>query len=182
MQAAGRTRPHHVDYSFERPLSLIVVPDSSRASHRIATMVSRCRAFAMTCTFRLPVGLWILSRNPRTAATHVPYDVLLNFYDSPAPVRQRYLAGADAKGSYVASRLIGLGCSIRCSRAGVAHRPRFSLLFFSAKPERNAFKTVGFRHVHYLVRRLKMVVASDSLSFPSTSLQLLDIPPLTWRQ
>ncbi|TCW43534.1 hypothetical protein EDC53_116115 [Phytobacter diazotrophicus] len=68
-------------------------------------------------------------------------------YDSPTPVRQRYLAGADAKGSYVASRLIGLGCSIRCSRAGFAHRPRFSPLFFSAKPERNAFKTVGFRHV-----------------------------------
>lgn len=50
---------------------------SSEVSHLIATMVSRCRAFAMTCTFRLPVGLGILSRNPRTAATHVPYDVLL---------------------------------------------------------------------------------------------------------
>ena len=80
VQAAGRTRPHHVDYSFERPRSLIVASDSSRASHRIATMVSRCRAFAMTCTFRLPVGLGILSRNPRTAATHVPYDVLPNIF------------------------------------------------------------------------------------------------------
>jgi len=63
------------------------------------------------------------------------------------PVRQRYLAGKNEKGNYVASRLVDLGCSVRCSRAGFAHRPRFSPLFFSAKPERNAFKTVGFRHV-----------------------------------
>lgn len=31
VQAAGRTRPHHVDYSFERPRSLIVVPVASGA-------------------------------------------------------------------------------------------------------------------------------------------------------
>lgn len=66
---------------------------------------------------------------------------------SSLPVRQRYLAGKNEKGNYVASRLVGLGCSVRCSRAGFAHRPKFSPLFFSAKPERNAFKTVGFRHV-----------------------------------
>lgn len=80
------------------------------------------------------------------------------FYDSPALVRQRYLAGADAKGSYVASRLIGLGCSIRCSRAGFAHRPRFSPLLFSAKPERNAFKTVGFRHVRFTSRIIPIFI------------------------
>ena len=98
---------------------------SSEVSHRIATMVSRCRASAMTCTFRLPVGLGILSRNPRTAASDVPYDVLRNFYDSPAPVRQRYLAGADAKGSYVASRLIGLNLSSADDRLrGVCSPPQ----------------------------------------------------------
>jgi len=131
---------------------------SSEVSHLIATLVERFRAY-LACTFRLPVGLGILSRNPRTAATHVPYDVLQEtFYDSPAPVRQRYLAGADAKGSYVASRLIGLGCSIRCSRAGFAHRPRFSPLLFSAKPERNAFNAVGFRHVWFTSRIIPIFI------------------------
>ncbi len=98
-----------------------------------------------------PVGLyWILPQPlARTTKLLCAFQPVLFpvVSDSPAPVRQRYLAGANEKGSYVASRLIGLDCSVRCSRAGFAHRPRFSPLFFSAKPEKNAFKTFGFRHV-----------------------------------
>lgn len=120
---------------------------SSEVSHLIATLVKRC-SWHWLAHSGYPVDGILPTRIPRTAAAHVPYAVLHEvFYDSPAPVRQRYLAGADGKGSYVASRLIGLGCSVRCSRAGFAHRPRFSPLFFSAKPERNAFKTFGFRHI-----------------------------------
>lgn len=67
-------------YSFSRPRSFSCILVSSEVSHRIATMVSRhVRAYPpLTCTFRLPGKEGNPTRKPyRTAATHVPYAVLL---------------------------------------------------------------------------------------------------------
>lgn len=74
--------------------------------------------------------------------------------DSPIPVRQRYLAGMDAKGSYVASRLVGLAGSIKSRHHGFCFSvPISPPLCFSAQTEKIAFKSFGFRHVLELVIR-----------------------------
>lgn len=67
--------------------------------------------------------------------------------DTSALVQRRHLARADVKGSYAASRLIGLCRYFKSCIAGFALRPRFSPLCFSAQPEKTAFKSFGFRHL-----------------------------------
>ena len=64
--------------------------------------------------------------------------------DSSAQVWRRHLARADVKGSYAASRLIGLCRYFKSCIAGFALRPRFSPLCFSAQPEKTAFKPLAY--------------------------------------
>ncbi|MBK0031738.1 hypothetical protein IBT47_05510 [Erwinia sp. S43] len=67
-------------------------------------------------------------------------------YDSPDPVLQRYIAGLGAKGSYAATRLVGLDGSIKYRHRGFCFSaPVSPPLLFSAQTEKIAFNAVGFR-------------------------------------
>ena len=73
-------------YSFSRPRSFSCILVSSEVSHLIATLVKRLW-LSYTTGLHIPATRWIwicLARNPRTAAAHVPYAVLIT--TTPAQV------------------------------------------------------------------------------------------------